>query len=283
MKWIVLRVVYAVPMERRRFGRSGFDVPVIGMGTWKTFDVPAAEVVSRRAILQAALESGVNLYDSSPMYGRAERVLAEALGDRRPEAIVATKVWTDSASDGRAQIANALEWYSGRIEFYQVHNLLNWREHLPVLEELKKEGKVVAVGATHHKASAFDELAALMTTGRLDGIQVPYNPRQREVESTILPLAADLDIGVMVMRPFGEGALLRRSADPRALEPLRPFGIETWTQALLKWILSDRRCHVAIPATSSAAHMTSNAAAGRPPWFGPEERRYVERVILGPS
>lgn len=268
-------------VERRAFGRSGFDVPVIGMGTWKTFDVTSADVPSRREVIGVALDQGVNLYDSSPMYGRSERVLAEALGNRRAEAIIATKVWTASASEGRTQIADALKWYSGRIEFYQVHNLLNWREHLPALEQLKDEGKVAAVGATHYQASAFDELASLMKTGRLDGIQIPYNPRQRAVEKSILPLAADMNIGVMVMRPFGEGALVRRIPDEDALQPLEAFGVRTWTQALLKWILSDPRCHLAIPATSNAAHMASNAAAGEPPWFGPEERGYVERVILG--
>jgi aryl-alcohol dehydrogenase-like predicted oxidoreductase len=269
-------------MIRRHFGRAAFHVPAIGMGTWKTFDVPDREVPSRRDLIDVALHHGVNLYDSSPMYGRAERVLAEAIGQRRSAAIVATKVWTASAREGRDQIDHALGLYGGRVEFYQVHNLLNWREHLPVLEALKQDGAVAAIGATHYQASAFDELASLMKTGRLDGIQVPYNVKQREVEKTILPLAADLNLGVMAMRPFGEGSLLRRLPDDGALGPLRAFGIETWTQALLKWILSDERCHVAIPATSSKRHLASNAAAGEPPWFGPDERRYVERVILGP-
>lgn len=268
-------------MERRAFGRSGLVVPVIGMGTWKTFDVAATELSSRRAIVDVALARGANLFDTSPMYGRAEQLVARTLDGRRDQAIVATKVWTASASEGREQMTRALEWYGGRIDFYQVHNLLNWREHLPVLERLKEEGKVAAIGATHYQSPAFDDLAALMKSGRLDGIQVPYNPRQREVERVILPLAADLNLGVMLMRPFGEGSLLKRLPDERALEPLQTFGVRTWTQALLKWSLSDPRCHVAIPATSSSAHMESNVIAGEPPWFGPEERRYVERVILG--
>jgi aryl-alcohol dehydrogenase-like predicted oxidoreductase len=269
-------------MQTRAFGRAGINVPVIGMGTWSTFDVGPGELASRRAIVEAALDAGANLFDSSPMYGRAERVLAEALGSRRSEAIIATKVWTPDAAEGRAQIASALKLFAGRVEFYQVHNLVNWRDHLPVLEQLKEAGTVTAVGATHHQKSAFDDLAALMKTGRLDGIQIPYNPSQREVEGTILPLAADLNIGVMVMRPFGEGSLLKQLPPEDALEPLRAFGVRTWTQALLKWILSDPRCHVAIPATSSVAHMKSNAAAGDPPWFGPDERRYVaEQVMLG--
>ena len=268
-------------MERRRFGRAGFDVPVIGMGTWKTFDVEDAELSSRERIVSIALDAGGNLFDSSPMYGRAERVLARALSSRRGDAIVATKVWTESTSEGRVQIEHALEWYGGRVDFYQVHNLVNWQHHLPILEDLKSRGQVLAVGATHYKAFAFEDLAALMKTGRVDGIQVPYNPQQREVEQRILPLAADLNIGVMIMRPFGEGKLLRKLPSDAALAPLRQFGVQAWTQALLKWILSDPRCHVAIPATSKPEHMASNAAAGQPPWFDAEARRYVaEQVML---
>ena len=98
------------------------------------------------------------------------------------------------------------------------------------------------------------------------------------MEEVILPFAADRGMGVIIMRPLGQGSLLRRPVSLEALAPLRPFGVSTWPQALLKWILSDRRCHVAIPATSTAAHMHENAAAGKPPWFGPEERAYVEKL-----
>jgi aryl-alcohol dehydrogenase-like predicted oxidoreductase len=134
---------------------------------------------------------------------------------------------------------------------------------------------VTAIGATHYSPSAFGELQTAMRSGRISTIQIPYNPREREVERLILPLAADLGLGVIVMRPFAEGGLVGRMPPAAALEPLRPFGIETWPQALLKWVLSDPRCHIAIPATSHPERMTENARAGSPPWFGPEERRYV--------
>jgi aryl-alcohol dehydrogenase-like predicted oxidoreductase len=120
-----------------------------------------------------------------------------------------------------------------------------------------------------------------MRSGRITAIQVPYNPHQREVEREILPLADDLGIGVVVMRPFEEGNLMRRIPPPTDLSPLRELGIETWSQALLKWILSDRRCHVAIPATTSVGHMVENAAAGDPPWLGDEERDLVARLAGG--
>jgi aryl-alcohol dehydrogenase-like predicted oxidoreductase len=212
------------------------------------------------------------------MYGEAERVLGASLRGRRDEALVATKVWTSSAEEGRTQAERALRFFGGRIDLYQVHNLVAWRQQLALLERLKDEGRVASVGATHYSPRAFGELAEVMRTGRTAAVQVPYNPREREVEREILPLAEELAIGVVVMRPLGQGALLRRPPGPRDLEPLRPFGVETWAQALLKWILSDPRTHVAIPATTSVEHMAENAAAGDPPWFGPEERDLVARL-----
>lgn len=117
-----------------------------------------------------------------------------------------------------------------------------------------------------------------MRTGRIDAIQIPYNPLETGVEREILPLADDLGLGVLVMRPFGEGTLSRADPAPAALEPLAAFGVRTWPQALLKWILSDERCHVAIPVTSRPERLAENAAAGRAPWFGPDERRLVSRL-----
>jgi diketogulonate reductase-like aldo/keto reductase len=208
------------------------------------------------------------------MYGEAERVLAAGLGPRRKEAVVATKVWASGPQEGMNQIQFALSLY-GWVDLYQIHNLAMWRTHLPALERLHQDEKVRAIGATHYSSASFDELEEVMKTGRITAIQIPYNPRQTEVERRILPLAADLDFGVVVMRPFGEGTLLRRPPRPDELRPLRHFGVTTWAQALLKWGLSDPRCHVAIPATASEDHLVENAEAGSPPWFGPEERQLV--------
>jgi len=264
-------------MEIRALGRSGLDVPVIGMGTWKTFDVSGVDAEGRcRTIVSTALDGGARLFDTSPMYGHAERVLARCLeGHRRDEALVATKVWAPSAREGREQIARALEWYGGRVDVYQVHNLVNWQEHLPYLEDLRERGQVRVVGATHYSHGALPELLRLMETGRIAQIQVPYNAQDRVVEADILPAAAERGIGVIVMQPLGVGALVRKGAPREALEPLRRFGIDTWAQALLKWILSDKRVHCVIPATSNASHMQDNAAAGSPPWFDAAARDYV--------
>jgi aryl-alcohol dehydrogenase-like predicted oxidoreductase len=249
------------------------------MGTWRTLDVRGDEAERRaRAIVAEALDAGVRLMDSSPMYGEAERVLGAALGARRSEAIVATKVWASDAREGAAQVDRALGYFGGYVDLYQVHNLLAWHEQLELLERRRAEGVVGTIGATHYSPSAFGELAAVMRTGRIATIQIPYNPREREVEREILPLAEELGLGVLVMRPLGQQGLVGRPPPPAALEPLRRLGIETWAQALLKWALSDPRCHVAIPATSRPGRMTENAAAGSAPWLGFEERDYVARL-----
>jgi diketogulonate reductase-like aldo/keto reductase len=211
------------------------------------------------------------------MYGHAETLLAKALARRRSEAFIATKIWTASIDEGKEQLARALSRFE-RVELMQIHNLVAWNAHLGMLEKAKGDGAIDFIGATHYLASAFDELARVMRTGRIDAIQIPYNPLERHAEERILPLAEELGLGVLVMRPFGEGAVLGRDPGPEALRPLADFGVRTWPQALLKWGLSDTRCHVAIPATSQPARIDENAAAGNPPWFGAEERALVSRL-----
>jgi aryl-alcohol dehydrogenase-like predicted oxidoreductase len=267
-------------MEQRSFGGTGLEVPVIGLGTWRTYDVRGAEADARQAVTDAALETRAAFFDSSPMYGEAERVLGRTLEGRRGRALIATKVWASDDAEADQQIEAALGYFGGRVDVYQVHNLLAAPRRIAQLERLQARGAVRVIGATHYNPLAFPELRRVMADGRVGAIQVPYNPLDRAVEAEILPAAADLGVGVIIMRPLGQGSLLRRTIAAEALEPLRPFGVTSWSQTLLKWILSDRRCHVAIPATSNPAHMRSNAAAGRPPWFGPEERAYVARLAM---
>ncbi len=262
-------------MERRGFGQTRWQVPVVGLGTWQVFDVGPSGQQRVDAVVEAALAGGTRLFDSSPMYGRAEAALGRALAGRRAEAIVATKIWTPSAGEARAQLEAQLAFYEGTVDVEQIHNLVAWREHLPWLETEREAGRIGLIGATHYQSSAFDELSRVMRTGRIQAIQVPYNPRQREVEREILPLAEELGLGVIAMRPLGGAGAVIPAPDPKQLEPL---GVESWAEALLKWALSDQRVHVVIPATSSPDHARQNARAGLPPWFGPDERRLVERL-----
>jgi len=270
-------------MERRQFGSTGLDVPAVGMGTWQTFDVRGAAADERRHVTNAAFDTGATFFDSSPMYGAAESVLGRTLQGRRERALVATKLWASNDTEAEQQMTAALRYFNRRVDVYQVHNLVSWRTRLAQLERLKEAGTVRVIGVTHYNPNAFDELLRAMKDPRVQAIQVPYNPRERSVESKILPAAADAGVGVIVMRPFGEGSLLRVPVNREQLAPLERFGITSWPQALLKWILSDRRCHVAIPATSSPEHLRANAAAGAPPWLGPDERSYISRLAGHPS
>jgi len=255
-------------IEERRLG------PVVGLGTWNTF---GADAELARRVLEAAFWAGCRLVDSSPMYGEAEQSLATSLAGRREDAIVATKIWSPSMDDGRAHFVRQLEWF-GRVDVEQVHNLVSWQEHLHWLETEREAGRIGRIGVTHYDPGAFGELERALRTERFETVQVPLNPLERECEQRILPLAAELGLAVIVMRPLGQGALLHRQPPPEALVPLSELGVTTWAQALLKWSLSDERVDVVIPATRNPDHAHENTSAGEPPWFGPDERRLVERL-----
>jgi diketogulonate reductase-like aldo/keto reductase len=254
-------------MEQRRLG------PVVGLGTWNTF---RGDARLAGAIVDHALDAGSRCFDSSPMYG-SEQALGEALAGRRAEAAVLTKIWTPSPGEARRQLADQVTWF-GHVEVEQIHNLVAWEQHLPWLEAERDAGRIEKLGVTHYSPSAFGELARAIRTGSFQTLQIPLNPRERTAERELLPLAAELGVAVIVMEPFDSGALLRRPPRPEQLTPLRELGIETWPQALLKWALSDLRVDLVIPATSKPERAAENAAAGGPPWLGPDERELVERL-----
>jgi diketogulonate reductase-like aldo/keto reductase len=254
-------------MEQRGLG------PVVGLGTWNTFEGDAA--LAQR-VVGAALDGGCRLFDTSPMYG-SEEALGVALEERRDAATLATKIWAGSIEEGRRQFANQLRWF-GRVDVEQVHNLVSWEEHLSWLEAERDGGRIDRLGVTHYQPSAFPELARALRTGSFSTLQVPYNPLERECEPELLPLAHELGVGVIVMRPLGDKSRLRRPPPAEALAPLRDFGISTWPQALIKWALSDERVDVVIPATGDTDHARENAAAGDPPWLGEKERGLIERL-----
>ena len=266
-------------MERRPLGATGVEVPAVGMGTWRTFDVRGRDAEGRcRAVLDAAYAGGATLFDTSPMYGAAERVLSETMGARRADALVADKLWTPDDAEAKRQAADALRWYGGRVDIYQVHNLVRLDERLAQLRRMREEGTVRVVGATHYQHAAFPALLGLVRSGAVDQIQLPYNARDRLAERELLPAAADHGVGVIVMRPLGEGALVRHAPSAEALAPLAPYGVRTWAQALLKFILSDRRVSCVIPATSRPERMAENAEAGTGPWLDNRAREYVSRL-----
>lgn len=267
-------------MEHRRLGEGGVEVSAVGLGTWRVLDVRGPAEEDRHEVVRAALDAGVTLFDSSPMYGEAERVLGDALQKHgRDRGLVATKVWTSDDREAEFQIERAMGFFGGRVELYQVHNLVAAGKRLGMLERLKEEGRVRSIGATHYSRSAFPQLMDVMRSGRVDFVQVPYNAADVSVTGEVLPLAEELGLGVIVMVPLGSGRLVRSAPSESDLRPLREFGVETWAQALLKFVLSDARVTSAIPATGSPDHARENARAGEPPFFGSEEREYVRRLV----
>jgi aryl-alcohol dehydrogenase-like predicted oxidoreductase len=268
-------------MHVRKLGSNGVEVSAVGLGTWQVLDVRGREQEeARHEVVRAALDSGITLFDSSPMYGEAERVLGDALEKYgRDRTTVATKLWTSDDREAERQIENSLGFFGGRVELYQVHNLVAVEKRLDMLERLKEEGKVRSIGATHYSRSAFPALMDVMRSGWIDFVQVPYNAADTAVMEEVLPLAQELDLGVIVMVPLGSGRLVRNAPSEEEFEPLREFGVETWAQALLKFVLSDERVSCAIPATSKPERARENARAGEPPFFGDEEREYVRQLV----
>ena len=157
-------------MENRSLGRGRVSVPVVGLGTWQRLEAAAA-VGQHRELIQAAIKAGIRLFDTSPMYGEAERLLAGALDGQRGQVIIADKIWTPSAQEGAAQLARAVDWYGGHVDLMQIHNLVAWPAHLAMLETARDRGLVGLIGATHYSPAAFGDLAELMATGRTDTIR----------------------------------------------------------------------------------------------------------------
>ena len=254
------------PVLARPIPASGERIPVVGLGTWLTFDVGAAASSARRVrgdILKAFFAAGGRLVDSSPMYGSSEAVIgAELPGASAPRLFSATKVWTVGGLSGRRQMEHSRSlWGVKRFDLMQVHNLLDWESHWPTLKAWKAEGRLRYIGMTTSHGRRHDDLAAIVKRERPDFIQVTYNLADREVEEALLPLAADRGAAVIVNRPFDGGALF----GARTARPLPGWGAElgcrTWAEAFLKWIAAHPAVTCAIPATSQLAHLRENMRA----------------------
>jgi diketogulonate reductase-like aldo/keto reductase len=255
-------------MHTRPIPSSGAALPVIGCGTWRGFDVGRRpeEKPARAEVLQALFDTGGYVVDSSPMYGTAEAVVGELLQatNMREKAFVATKVWTSGRQAGIEQMERSMALLrTSRIDLMQVHNLVDWRTHLPTLREWKAQGRVSYIGVTHYTESAFGELEAVMRAETPDFVQLNYSIEQRTAADRLLPLAAERGIAVLVNLPFGGGKVLE-GLQARPLPAwAAEIGCETWSQVLLKFVLSQPTVTCAIPGTSNALHMQANARAGQ--------------------
>ncbi len=257
----------AIAMMRRAIPRSGEALPVIGLGTWQTFDVDgsASARAPLRDVLREFASLGGSVIDSSPMYGRSENVVGDLAADLnlRPRLFIATKVWTSGREAGIRQMEESFRRLRAeRVDLMQVHNLVDWRTHLATLRRWKEQGKVRYVGVTHYTASAYDDLARVMESEELDFVQLNYSIAEREAERRLLPLAADRRIAVLINRPFAAGGLFRRVRSQALPEWAGEIGCATWAQLFLKFVISHPGVTCAIPATSKVRHLIDNMQAG---------------------
>jgi diketogulonate reductase-like aldo/keto reductase len=245
---------------------SGEPLPVVGLGTWITFNVgDDAELREEcAAVMRAFFGEGGRVIDSSPMYGSSQSVIGyglEKLG-RPSDLFSADKVWISSGSRGAGQIEESrAQWGVRRFDLLQVHNLLAWEEHLPILLAMKADGRVRYVGITTSEGRRHEELERIMASRPIDFVQVTYNVLDREVEDRILPLARDRGIAVIINRPFREGALIRQVMRHPLPSWASEIGAANWAQVLLKFIVSHPTVTCAIPATSKVAHVIENMGA----------------------
>lgn len=254
-----------LPLMRRAIPGTSESLPVVGVGTWQTFDVGQDGYPPLREVLSTLVDQGGSVIDSSPMYGRSEEVVGQLstelqLNDRL---FIATKVWIRGEKQGIAQMNESFaKLRRGRIDLMQIHNLVDWQNHMKTLTRWKEEGKIRYIGLTHYTDSSHGTLEEIIRTNHVDFIQVNYNLLDRHAEKSLLPAARDLNVGVLVNRPFEEGALFSR-VNGKQLPPwAADFDCASWGQFFLKYILSHPAVTCAIPGTSKTKHLLDNLAAG---------------------
>ena len=261
----LVKPAQAAPLATRAIPATGEALPIIGVGTWQTFDV--GNDAAARAQLREVLELlNGNVVDSSPMYGSSEAVAGEliaGLGMRR-RLFIATKVWTSGRAEGVRQMETSFRRLRvERMDLMQVHNLVDVATHTATLKDWKKQGRVRYIGITHYTASAYPEVERWMRTGDYDFLQINYSLDEREADERLLPLAREKKIAVIVNRPFGQGSLFRRVRGKALPEWAQAeLGVQSWAQYFLKWIVGHPAVTCAIPGTGKPEHMRDNLAAG---------------------
>jgi diketogulonate reductase-like aldo/keto reductase len=244
---------------------TGEYLPVIGLGTWQTFDVnPATAHPELSAVLNGLHSAGGRLIDSSPMYGRAEEVVG-ALAARSALAddfFYATKVWTTGRDEGIRQMEQSFQRMSRPvIDLIQIHNLVDWKTHLPTLRAWKEEGRIRYIGITHYTDASHATLEAILAEESLDFVQFNYSIFSRHAEERLLPAAAHEGVATLINRPLGEGRAFDKVRGKPLPEWAGEYGISSWSTFFLKFIVANPAVTCVIPATSSPEHMVQNAEA----------------------
>jgi diketogulonate reductase-like aldo/keto reductase len=278
--------IMAASMIRRAIPRSVEFLPVIGLGTWQTFDVgdaPAARMPLKRVLSEFVRLAGA-VIDSSPMYGSSESVVGDLTVELklRPKLFLATKVWTTGRDAGIRQMEESLRRLrTQRMDLMQVHNLVDWRTHLATLRTWKEQDKVRFIGVTHYTAGAYDDLARVLASEEFDFVQLNYSLAEREAERRLLPLAADRRIAVLVNRPFAGGPIFGKVRGKPLPAWAADIGCATWAQFFLKFIISHPAVTCAIPATSKVEHLVDNMQAGMEPMPDAAWRERMAKYVAG--
>jgi diketogulonate reductase-like aldo/keto reductase len=255
------------PPLSRTIPSSGETIPVLGLGTWQTFDVrSAADRAPLEQVLTEFATVAGGMVDTSPMYGRSEDVIGDLttkLG-LRDRLFIATKVWTSGKKRGIDQMEQSMKKLRvNQVDLMQVHNLVDVQTHLETLRAWKAEGRTRYIGVTHYAAGHHDDVARVLESEPVDFVQINYSVAEREADRTIFPLAAERGIGVIVNRPFGGGSVLGRLSN----KPVPPWAgdidCSTWAQLLLKFVVSHPTVTCVIPATSNVEHLRDNMRAAR--------------------
>ena len=254
-------------MLTRAIPSSGEKLPVIGLGTWQTFDVDLTSDARRQLedVLSLFVKLGGRVIDSSPMYGHAEDVIGDLTATLgiRDKLFVATKVWTRGKENGiRSMERSMVRLRTKRIDLMQVHNLLDVHIHLETLREWKEQGRIRYIGITHYESGAFGEVEKIMRNEKLDFVQINYSLMERDAEERVLPLAQERGIAVVVNRPFGGGDLFSRVRSKPLPEWAAEFECRSWAQFFLKWIVGHPAVTCAIPATDKPRHLEDNMRGG---------------------
>ena len=261
-------IARALPSIRRRIPGSGMELPIIGLGTYSTFDVgnDPSERAAVREVLRLFVEHDGAVVDSSPMYGSAESVTGDMTAELtlRDRLFLATKVWTSGETAGIEQMQTSFKRLrTTHVDLMQVHNLLDWRTHLRTLRAWKDDGRIRYIGVTHYTASAYPEVEQVMRSERLDFVQINYSLAERDAEQRLLPLAQDRGVAVLVNRPFAQASLFGKVRGRELPAWTAEFDCSSWAQFFLKYVVSHPAVTCAIPATRKPAHLVDNMQAGR--------------------
>ena len=254
-------------MLKRVIPSSGEEMPVIGLGTSRVFDIERSknELNVREKILDIFYENGGRLIDTSPMYGMSEEIIGITAKKyiEKNRFFLATKVWTEGRENGMRQIEESFQkMRTDKISLIQVHNLLDWKTQIKTLRSLKDEGRINYIGITHYKSNAFDEMIKIMKAEKVDFAQFNYSMGEREAEQKILPFCKDNGIATLINRPFMRGRLFREAQEKKLPSWVTDYDIDSWGQFFLKYIISHDAVTNIIPATSKPKNMLDNARAG---------------------